>query len=140
MKFQRIKLAIFKRFIGLMMLMGMAAGVYAQSAAEIGAMHNNCNHPNYQATVPAAVAVIGRRPRFGKTGMAHWPWILTMETCIPPKMNPQNGGQSMPHSKSVGRKIASWQPMLETDVLLRLGVVATLLKGQGIRPARKQRQ
>ncbi len=26
MKFQRIKLAMFKRFIGLMMLMGMAAG------------------------------------------------------------------------------------------------------------------
>ena len=48
MKLHRIKSAIFKRFIGLMMLMGMAAGVYAQSAAEIGAMHNNCNHPNYQ--------------------------------------------------------------------------------------------
>ena len=48
MKFHRIKLAIFKQWIGLMALMGMAAGVYAQSAAEIGAMHNNCNHPNYQ--------------------------------------------------------------------------------------------
>ena len=44
MKSHRIKLAI-TAFIA---LMGIATAAYAQSAAEIGAMHNNCNHPNYQ--------------------------------------------------------------------------------------------
>ena len=86
MKLHRIKSAIFKRFIGLMMLMGMAAGVYAQSAAEIGAMHNNCNHPNYQATVPAAVAVIGRRPRFGKTDLGRLPLIMNKAKAALPSL------------------------------------------------------
>ena len=44
MKSHRIKLAI----TGFIALMGIATAAYAQSAAEIGAMHNNCNHPNYQ--------------------------------------------------------------------------------------------
>ena len=44
MKSHRIKSAI----TGFIALMGIATAAYAQSAAEIGAMHNNCNHPNYQ--------------------------------------------------------------------------------------------
>ena len=44
MKSHRIKSAI----TSFIVLMGIATAAYAQSAAEIGAMHNNCNHPNYQ--------------------------------------------------------------------------------------------
>ena len=44
MKSHRIQSAI----TGFIALLGIATAAYAQSAAEIGAMHNNCNHPNYQ--------------------------------------------------------------------------------------------